>query len=104
MAIKIIGVGKSLITTANDVVYTPPADVVSATIAAGCIENLSGVAVNVNLRIGGVRNLYVIRNKPIAASGAPLVLPAFTLNPGERLEAWSSASGLDLTLTVGEQR
>lgn len=104
MSIKIIGVGKSLSAIPNDVLYSPPGDVTSATVASGTIENLTSNAISVNLRIGGVRNLYIIRNKPIAASGAPLVLPPITLNPGEVLEGWASSAGLDCALTVGEQR
>jgi hypothetical protein len=104
MAIKIIGSGKRLAATANDVVYTPPGDVISATIASGTVENIVNVGAKLWIRIGG-RNTWIINGKDIPVIGSPLVLPSITLNPGEWLEAWSdTVNALDISLTIGEQR
>lgn len=104
MAIKIFGDGQTLSTTANDIVYSPPGDVISATIASGTVENRMPIGAKLYIRIG-VRNTWVISGKDIQALSSPLVLPPITLNPGERLEAWSDiANALDLNVTIGEQR
>ena len=104
MAIKIIGSGKRLASTSNDVVYTPPGDVISATVASGTVENVLNIGVKLFIRIGG-RNTWIINGKDIPTIGAPLVLPPITMNPGEWLEAWSdTTNALDINLTIGEQR
>jgi hypothetical protein len=104
MAIKIIGKGQALSSTANDTVYTPPGDVISATVASGTVENKLPIGAKLYIRIG-VRNTWVINGKDIQALSSPLVLPPITMNPGERLEAWSDIpNALDLNITIGEQR
>lgn len=104
MAIKITGAGKRLLTTPNDVLYTPPGDVLSATVASGTVENILPTAVKLSIKIGG-RNTWVIKEKLIPSHRSPLILPPITLNPGEWLETWSdTANALDVSLTIGEQR
>lgn len=104
MAIKIIGRGVHTSATPNEIVYTPPGDVISATIATGTVENVLPIGAKLFIRIGG-RGIWVIKGKDIPVMGAPLVLPPITLNPGEWLEAWSDTpNALDINLTIGEQR
>lgn len=104
MTIKLTGVGSQLSATPNEVVYTPPGDVISATVATGTVENVLPIGVKFFLRIGG-RGLWIIKGRDISVIGAPLVLPPITMNPGEWLEAWcDTPNALDLNLTIGEQR
>lgn len=104
MSITLTGVGKRLSATPNDVVYTPPGDVLSATIATGTVENIVNYAVKLSIKIGG-RDLWIIRAKDIPPLAAPLVLPPITLLPGENLEVWcDQTNALDINLTIGEQR
>ena len=106
MAIKITGSSKRLTATPNDVAYIVPSDCMSATIASGTVETLTGVGTRLNIKIvGPTREAWVILNKEITVIGAPLVLPTITLNRGEHLAAWSDVdASLDMSLTIGEQR
>ena len=106
MAIKLVAGGKRLTNVANDTVYSVPGDCVSATVASGTAENLTGTAALLTIKVvGPTRSLFVINNKSISTVGSPLVLPPMTLNAGEHLEAWTSANEvMDLALTIGEQR
>jgi hypothetical protein len=104
MAIKIVGRGVALSNTPNDPLYTAPGDVISATIATGTVENKLNIGAKLFLYISG-RNTWVIHNRDIPVIGAPLILPAITLNAGETLQAWCDTPGaLDINVTIGEQR